>query len=172
MLKHKIEVPDTHCNICGEALSKQDLQNVTEVREMLGCGSRREDDEHRIRWCADCFANLLAACKRETCVAGFSEISTNDYEGQNIHPWKDKLPDKFCTVCGEGLTLHDITDRLVIQTELDGVKHEVRFCQECFEKAIQSCKRDSFIYFWDGYNNCVAEGSEVQFPPKPESSVT
>ena len=150
MKNYKIQIDDTHCNICGKELAKDELKNPTEIKAWLGYGSDHHDEEgHHIRWCFDCLAKLLESCKLETRVSEFTEISPDDYDVQSINFLKDKLPGKFCTACGEGLILLDIENKLAIQTKLNGVKHEVRFCSKCFDSTIDACKVNSFIGHWD-----------------------
>jgi len=139
----KDDIVNYNCNICEKEISEQD-PNI-EINEALGYGSSYDEEIHHVRWCADCFANLLDTCKRQTQVAVFTEIDKQKYENSDFHPWKDKLPGEFCTVCDEGLVLLDFNDNLVIQVELDNIEHEVRFCNKCFDKVIDNCKQNSFV---------------------------
>jgi len=145
LLPHRKDdtVKNHNCNICEKEISEQ--ATSIEINEALGYGSSYDEGIHLVRWCTDCFENLINTCARQTQVAVFTEIDKKKYEDSDFHPWKDKLPGEFCTVCGEGLVLLDFNDNLVIQVELDYIKHEIHFCNKCFDKIIDNCKQNSFV---------------------------
>jgi len=149
MLRYRLKIADaTHCNICGEMLSEQDLNNKISIRERLSYWSGHEDEEHRVVWCVDCFVKLLKSCKHDAQVTEFTRIEQRREEDCG-------LLESPCTICGTHLTEQDFADRLVIQTELKGHKYEVRFCQVCFQRVIKSCRIDSFIHYWGNYSHVV-----------------
>ena len=136
MEKYKIQVSDTHCNICGKELSGQEKQNETAIRERLGFGSGREDEEHRVRWCQSCFGKLISDCKISPQVQNFTEIQTEDEPGH------------FCNLCEKELDAFDLQDKLAVQGKSNGQKYRIRLCQGCFSKIIDGCKIDSYINYW------------------------
>ena len=145
---YKTELIKERCNICGKPLSEHDQKAERAIHERLGYTSYLHDDEeHRVQYCDKCFGELIAKCKRPTQVAEYPEIN-RDAEPADAYKPLGPVICRFCTVCDGPMSIFDIGDALIIQTEHGGQKHHVEFCNACFDKTIEACVYPSLIKDW------------------------
>ena len=155
--KYKIQIEDKHCNVCGKEIHDDAMKYSAAIRERMTYGSTHDDEEHSVRWCEECLVELITKqCEVTTKVMEFSELSTEDYDGQDLNPAEALPGNNFCNKCGKSLTLFDINSRMVIQAEFAGRKYQIRFCQDCFDDIIDGCEKPSLIKYWDNESHLTA----------------